>query len=130
MTEFQRSLVRREYNRRGLRWDGLAPGELDWRFCVWFVKSLLRPCNNRGSVFLTERTPREILWTCEPPDLTGVRLVAEALRTLDADLLAAKAPLLVLCDWLEEHGMPEAVLLREFCGLPQRWDRYCLRKGG
>jgi hypothetical protein len=130
LTEIQRRAAAGQLGHLRKAWVGLAQGECVWRSCVWFVNARDRPCENRAAVFLTERTPREVLWTCEPPDLTGVRLVAEALRALDRDLLAAGAPLSVLCDWLEEHGMPEAVLLREFCGLPQRWDWRCLREGG
>jgi hypothetical protein len=130
MTDAQREAVSGQCGWLRRSWDGLPDDEIAWRSCVWFVNARDRPCENRAAVFLTERTPREVLWTCEPGDLTGVRLVAEALRALDRDLLAAGAPLLVLCDWLEEHGMPEAALLREFCALPQRWDWRCLREGG
>jgi hypothetical protein len=56
-------------------------------------------------------------------------LVEEALAALRTSVLDSKAPLLVLCDYLEEEERPEADLLRAFAMRRQRWDRYCLNVG-
>jgi hypothetical protein len=117
----------------GKPWDPDAP--FDWRFAVWFLNNRKRPAENRDAVYLREETPFEILTTIRLPGawtvqtVTCAGLIAAALEALRTDVLNSKAPLLVLCDSLEEQGMPEADLLRAFAMRKQRWDRYCLNIG-
>jgi hypothetical protein len=102
--------------------------ELPWRVCRWFRKDGT-PTRGHGAVILTAARPREVLLTTVPagPDAgRGAALLAAARQALDADCLDAKRPLLVLCDWLEEHGLPQHALLREFCGAKQKWLPACV----
>jgi hypothetical protein len=128
MSETQRGLDR---VRRALSWaehqGGVPAAELPWRVCLWFRKDAT-PTRSHGYVILHAHRPREILLTTVPagPDAgAGRALLAAALRALDADCLDCKRPLLVLCDWLEEHGLPQHALLREFCAAKQHWLPAC-----
>jgi hypothetical protein len=106
----------------------------DWRFAVWFLNNRKRPAENRDAVYLSEETPFEILTTIHVASGTddmmgGIALVSQALHALRKNVLDSKAPLLVLCDWLEERDFAEAPILRAFTSRSQRWDRYCLSVG-
>jgi hypothetical protein len=112
--------------REGRTWNRVTP--YDWRFTIWFTNDRKRPVENRDPVYLSEETPFEVLTTIPCGGLCW-SLVRAALEALRKDVLDSKAPLLILCDFLEEQGMPEADLLRAFAARKQRWDRYCLNVG-
>lgn len=110
--------------------DPEAP--FDWRYAIWMINNRQRPCENRDVIYLDAETPLELLLTTRPPAGLGERGRAEGYKlilagtdALQRDVLDCKTPLLVLADWLYEHAMPEAELLRRFVGLPQRWDKNC-----
>jgi hypothetical protein len=114
--------------REGRPWD--PEGPYDWRFAVWFTNNGKRPVENRDPVYLSDETPFEVLTTIRHGGTQPLfPLVVAALVSLHTNVLDSKAPILVLCDCLEEQGMPEADLLRAFAMRRQRWDRYCLNVG-
>lgn len=113
---------------------GIPPEDVGWRVCLWFIKDGSQPSRAHGPVYLTAASPRETLLTTVIPGAVpdadqGRRLVLAALQALDTDCLDAKRPFLVLCDWLEEHRLPHATLLRAFCGRTQRWLPWNLHSG-
>lgn len=127
-----RAIQQTRARHEGREYDPEAP--FDWRFALWFLNNRKRPAENRDAVYLSEETPFEILTTIRIPPWTddmmgGVALISQALHALRTNLLDSKAPLFVLCDWLEERDFSEYPLLRRFVARPQRWDRYCLDVG-
>lgn len=130
--------LQERYARCCERHNTLSPAEVERRLCWWFCKGGHRPAENRSFLWLSEDTPVEVLsLLCldrVPTHATGRALRDEALHRLTHDALDCKATLLVLCDWLEEYDVAapsaglalDAVLLRSFLSLPQRWDNACL----
>lgn len=124
-------MVRRERLRHTLLWKELPVDERDWRLCFYLVNSGKRSAENRLPVFLTANTPRELLGTIRILEgtvdrETGLALLAAAIHALNFDGADCKRPILVLTDWLEEHGFPEVALLRAFGNMKQRWHRFML----
>jgi hypothetical protein len=112
----------------GRPWNQYA--QFDWHFAVWFMNNGKRPVENRDPVYLSEETPFEVLTTIRHGGTRPLHSLIEAtLVALRTNVLDSKEPILVLCDCLEEQGMPEADLLRAFVARKQRWDRYCLNVG-
>jgi hypothetical protein len=108
----------------------LPAADLPWRVCLWWKNDGSRPTDSHGYVLLGAETPREVLLTTVIGPYadadTGRALLAAARKALDTDVLDAKRPLLVLADWLEDHGLPQHALLRAFCGLKQHWVPWCM----
>lgn len=109
----------------------LPAADLPWRVCLWWKNDGSRPTDSHGYVLLGMEKPREVLLTTligpyADGDM-GRALLAAARQALDQDCLDCKRPLLVLCDWLEEHGLPQHTLLRAFCDLKQHWVPWCMQ---